>query len=71
MPIVLMYAFCNLLQSPYDEVSKYMIEIFILLMENPMAQTICFWQGCFRLKFTYIYASQTQLEEAILLGGYQ
>ena len=54
-----------------DEVSKYMIEIFILLMENPMAQTICFWQGCFRLKFTYIYASQTQLEEAILLGGYQ
>ena len=47
MPIVLIYVFCNLIQSPFnyailEEGSKYMIEIFILLMENPMAETICF-----------------------------
>ena len=40
-------------------------------MENTTSEAVYVWQGCFRLMFTYSKASQTQLEEAILLGGYQ
>ena len=50
MPIVLIHAFCTAKSwafsdfdiKLFDEGSKYMILVFIVFMENPMAATICF-----------------------------